>query len=619
LNGQFPVDHDTIKIKEVLIGVNKSVPEQPGFKKISIDTTVLINYSNRNLADILSENTDIYIKSYGIGGVSTLSFRGTGASHTLIDWNGISINNPMLGQSDLSLIPAALPDNIHIYYGGASMSLNEGGIGGTINLITEPVWNKETLISLNSGFGSFGRYSGYAKAKTGNSNFQTVTKVFFQNSDNDFRYLNYKSDPAEWQTRTNNKVRQRGFVQELYYTNYKYTASARIWYQSADRNLSAPVGIPEEHERQSDESVRSMFSLEIPTGKNKVSFTAAWVRDRLNYSNPVVAIDSRNLSDMFTLKAGFENQIGEDTKLKIGLDEKSNVINSNNYIQTTKRNTATLYASISHQAGRIGSMILVRGILDRQNLLTPDFSAGLQYRLFESKEDFLKVNISRNSKLPTMNDMFYGSGGNPDLKNEYSMIYEFSYDLNRKISESWFFKYNLALYHYSIRNMIQWNPGKYPDWSAENINKVNSSGAESSVSMGYKLNQLSAILKAGYILTLAKYGRSKLENDNSAGKQLIYTPVNQANASIRVGYRKFYSTWMAYFVGKRYTTKDDSYFVSAYFINNVVAGVKIPVKSTAIDINFDIDNIFDSRYQSVANYPLPGRSYNIKISIQLNK
>ena len=37
------------------------------------------------------------------------------------------------------------------------MSLNNGGIGGTINLETKPVWNKETLISLNSGIGSFGR------------------------------------------------------------------------------------------------------------------------------------------------------------------------------------------------------------------------------------------------------------------------------------------------------------------------------------------------------------------------------------------------------------------------------------------------------------------------------
>jgi iron complex outermembrane receptor protein len=362
-----------------------------------------------------------------------------------------------------------------------------------------------------------------------------------------------------------------------------------------------------------------MLSLDVPNGKSKLSFTAAWVMDRLNYMDPIATIDSRNLSEMLTLKAGYENILGDYSKLKITVDEKSNVINSNNYDHITKRNSVSLAASINREKGRFGSTILVRGILDRRNFLIPDFSAGMQYSLSDSKKDIIKANISRNSKLPTMNDMFYGSGGNPDLKNEYSLIYEFSYEMNRNISDHVFLGYDLAIFHYSIRDMIQWNPGKYPDWSAENINKVKTSGAESSISVNYKSGHLSANLKAAYILTLAKYGRSKLENDNSTGKQLIYTPENQSNTSMRIGYKKFYSTWVAYFVGKRYTTKDDSYYVSGYFINNIMAGVKIPVKSSSVDINMGIDNVFNTSYQSVANYPLPGRSYNIKILIQLVK
>ena len=70
----------------------------------------------------------------------------------------------MLGQSDLALIPAGLIDDIQIYYGGASMPLNSGGIGGIINLETRPVWKKETLISINPGIGSFGQYTGLVKS-----------------------------------------------------------------------------------------------------------------------------------------------------------------------------------------------------------------------------------------------------------------------------------------------------------------------------------------------------------------------------------------------------------------------------------------------------------------------
>ena len=94
---------DTIKIKEVVISRKKSIQILPGYKKITIDSSILMNYSHSTLADLLSENSEIFIKSYGMGGTATPSFRGTGASHTQIDWNGININNPMLGQSDLSL------------------------------------------------------------------------------------------------------------------------------------------------------------------------------------------------------------------------------------------------------------------------------------------------------------------------------------------------------------------------------------------------------------------------------------------------------------------------------------------------------------------------------------
>ena len=321
----MPFENDTVKIKEVVIRRNKFSSEQSGFKKTTIDSSVLVNYSCRNLSDLLSENTGIYIKSYGMGGSATPSFRGTEAGHTLIDWNGININNPMLGQSDFSLIPVGIIDDIQICYGGASMTLNNGGIGGTINLETKPVWNKETLISLNTGIGSFGQYSGLMKVRTGNYKLQTVTKCYFQNSENNFRYLNTDEGPQPvWQTRTNDEVRQHGFIQELYFKNSNSVASARIWYQNSDKNLPASLLTqPNSGEKQFDESLRTMLNYDAAKGNCNLSFTGAWMMSRLNYINRLASIDSRNNSEILILKAIMENPIGENTKLRIALDEQS--------------------------------------------------------------------------------------------------------------------------------------------------------------------------------------------------------------------------------------------------------------------------------------------------------
>ena len=51
----------------------------------------------------------------------------------------------MLGQFDLTLVPAGLIDNINIYYGGGSMGISSGGFGGLIDLETNPEWDDQEM------------------------------------------------------------------------------------------------------------------------------------------------------------------------------------------------------------------------------------------------------------------------------------------------------------------------------------------------------------------------------------------------------------------------------------------------------------------------------------------
>jgi outer membrane cobalamin receptor len=623
LQGQFSLHSDTIKINEVVISRKKINPDLIGFKKITIDSSILNKYSQGTLADLLSESSAIFIKSYGMGGTATPSFRGTGASHTQVAWNGININHPMLGQSDLSLIPAGLIDDIQIYFGGASMSLNNGGIGGIINLETKPIWKKETLISINPGFGSFGRYSGLVKVMSGNVKFQTVTRAYLRSSENNFRYLNTESGAIPvWETRKNSQVYQKGFVQELYYRKDQNVASARIWYQATDRNLPATLLTqqPNSEEKQFDESLRTMLKYDIYKGKIDYFLTGAFLLSRLNYSNRLVSIDSRNLSETAILKVGMESRIDEKTKVKIVLNEDISVAISNNYDHNITRNTTSITATAERNGdGRIGTSILVREIFDNNTFLIPDFSAGLQFRLFDEKEHFLKANISRNSKLPTLNDLFWVPGGNPDLKNEYAFIYELTYEMKQKISAPVNIRYDASLFRNTIKDMIQWHPGEYSYWIADNIQNVNSVGLESSFNLDYALNNITSRFNLVYSFTKATNSGSGTNADNSFGKQLIYIPKNQINTSLFVMYRNFYSSWATNFEGKRYITVDNSRYLPGYLLNNIITGYKLKVKGALIDMNFNIDNLFNVNYQTIAYYPLPGRSYSIKLLIQILK
>ncbi len=296
------------------------------------------------MADLIAENSIIHLKTYGSGGLATTSFRGTGPGHTQITWNEINLNNPMVGQSDLSLIPAGFIDDINIYYGGGSMNINSGGFGGVINLETNPDWDNKEVFFINPGIGSFGRRSGLVKVRAGTNGFQSVTKAFLRNSDNDFRYLNSVAGKSPiWETRENTEVRQKGFIQELYFRNSHSNLSARMWYQSASRNLPVPIisQTMNPPEKQSDESLRAMLTYESAKGLTDIHFTAAFISDKLDYTNELASVDSRNLSKRIILKSGLERRINKMLKLEFALNDELNLINTNNYAGNKSRNLAS--------------------------------------------------------------------------------------------------------------------------------------------------------------------------------------------------------------------------------------------------------------------------------------
>ncbi|MCX6325237.1 MAG: TonB-dependent receptor [Bacteroidia bacterium] len=619
LNGQFSFQNDTLKIQEVVILRKQISSEQPGFKFYSIDSALLNDYSLFSLTEVLNETTPLFIKYYGSGGIATSSFRGTSAGHTQVTWNGININDPMLGQSDFSLLPSGMVDNVMVSFGGASMDMGNGAIGGIINLENEPYWKKQALIDASSDAGSFGRYSGLVKVSTGSDHFQSVTKGYLNSSRNDFPYLDTEAVPEPLlEKRENNQVLQKGFMQELYLRKSENVLSARFWYQSASRDLPGSTLYGYSGEKQSDESLRSLVSYDFAKGKKEYFSTAAWMFTNLNYTSQLYSIDSRNKANTFVLKGGMTTPLGEYSRLKFVFSDELNAIESNNYNESARRNNASVTLSAERKKGkRFGAVILLRETLDDKSFLVPDFSAGFEFRVIRGEEHFLKFNTSRNSRIPSMNDCFWNPGGNPDLKNEYAYSYEIGYKLDHQISQSITISSELDCFNNYIRDMIQWHPGESYFWIADNIGSVNSSGFESSLSVRYLLNNLSVNLNAGYSYTRAR----EIYNGSSetTGEQLIYIPENQANSSLHVAYKNFYTTWITNFTGRTYTTADNSGFLQGYAINSFTSGMKFNFKENNINLRFKIENIFDTSYKTIAYFPQPGRTYFLILSCQLKK
>jgi len=498
-----------------------------------------------------------------------------------------------------------------------------GGFGGVIDLESNPDWDDKELLFINPGIGSFGKRSGMAKVKVGTKGFQSVTKAFVRNSDNDFRYLNSVSGESPvWETRENSEVSQSGFIQELYFRNSDNIFSARLWYQSAYRNLPVPIVSPTMNppENQSDESLRAMLNYGSHKGHNVINLTAAFISDKLDYSNELASIESRNNSRRIILKSSLERRINKMLKLEFGLDDEIDFVNTNNYAGSKTRNLASADVIAETDPFRwLTTRILLREMIQDGRFLSPDFSASTEIKPFRDKYYFIKASFSKNSKIPTLNDMFWSPGGNPALENETGYISEISWEMTSNLSGSIQIKNDLSFFRNHISNMIQWRPGDSFYWEASNMGNIVTTGLESAIDLNYKVHGFNARLKAGYAFTKANVAGGSIDNHVLSRNQLIYIPEHQINALLRLYWRHYYSAFNSIYTGKRFLTSDNSQYLPQYSVSDLTLGTKMNAGNISFDLGFIIENLFNERYQNIAYYPMPGRSFLISIVFQFRK
>jgi vitamin B12 transporter len=89
--------------------------------------------------------------------------------------------------------------------------------------------------------------------------------------------------------------------------------------------------------------------------------------------------------------------------------------------------------------------------------------------------------------------------------------------------------------------------------------------------------------------------------------------------SIKGEYRKVFLSLISCYTGKRYTNTENTAFLPGYFITNASGGIRFGSGVNIFDLSLKLDNIFNSNYQTIAWYPMPGRSFLIAFIYQFNK
>ena len=162
-----------------------------GVQKTTIDSMALKENIALSMADVLTFNSSVFVKNYGRATLSTVAFRGTSAGHTQVTWNGMRINNPMVGTTDFSSIPSFFVDRASLLHGTSSVSETGGGLGGLVRLSTLPDVPEGFGMQYVQGIGSFKTFDEFLRLSFRNDRWTTSTRIVYSSSPNDFKYVNH--------------------------------------------------------------------------------------------------------------------------------------------------------------------------------------------------------------------------------------------------------------------------------------------------------------------------------------------------------------------------------------------------------------------------------------------
>ena len=284
---------DTIAISEFEVAATKVSVEAP-YKKQILGSSILGHYQCGKLSDMLLNETPVFVKSYGSGSLASLSIRGTGASHTQLFWNGISITSPILGQNDFSLLPVTTFDEAEIHYGLSSLEDGSGGLGGALQLNNAENWNNKLKGVINIGLASFGNYSGNGRVDVGNEKLQLQSGFSANSAKNNFEYTNIAVEGNPKEKQENGELTQFNFFQNLYYkANQSNTISLKYNYLNSDRNLPKLVISEQSVQNLKDDSFRSLLEWSRIKSKSLLSLKFAYLYERLRYTDSLSDVNTK--------------------------------------------------------------------------------------------------------------------------------------------------------------------------------------------------------------------------------------------------------------------------------------------------------------------------------------
>ena len=627
---------DTITLRDVEVSARR----RPIATVQSLAGKELQALSTTSIADALKYFAGVQIKDYGgLGGMKTINVRSLGAQHVGVYIDGIRINNAQNGTVDLGKYSLSTLESVSLYNANKldkCQSASEYASGATVYMRTRRPTSDS--LSVMARIASFHTYSGRVNAQFKRKGWSGFLDGEYLNSRGDYKFR-YKSEYEDTVgTRANSDIEygrveaavfKGGFSSHLYgyfsqrgcpggivrRLSDKYTNVGREW----DKDIFAQASYQHDFGSKFQFKANSKYAYEYlryctdyPENQN----TAKVDNHYRQHDAYLSALGAYTPWRFVTVNIGYDARMSWlDADLKRfelvrRLDQKAVIAAQGEY------RGFRLAASMLYQHYKDYTKLKV-GAADPLQRFTPAISAGYTYKNLTVKAWYKKI-----FRSPTLNDLYFQPGGNPDLRPEKGWTWDTGIEWSvRRAKTS--YELSATFFESRIDDWILWvNSGtKLGIFTPMNVRRVRSCGAEANARADVRPHADWRLLFDGHFAWTRSVNRGDPfgPNDRSVGRQLVYIPEFSGAFTARLSWRSWTASWKWCWYSRRFTMSSNDPgvlgSVAPYLMNDVSLEKVFDRRRVRISLKGCVNNLFNEDYVSVQSRPMARRNYAVYVGI----
>ncbi len=519
-----------------------------------------------DLAELLRFEAGVDIgRNGGPGQATSIFLRGTESNHTLVLIDGVRMNPGTIGGAAVQHVSPQVIERIEIVKGARSALFGTDAIGGVINIITRRA--TDAHFEVGAGAGSFDSRSAYVSAGNRSSGGEFGITVDWQSTDG-FSPRSEADIDRGYDNISANLYAAREFGRNEISLRH-WRAEGTIEY--LDFFLS-PVD-------QDFENSTTAITIETSVSDAATSkLIVSQVQDNLTQNQAADFVESNRLSVDWQYTHDFA-----DHTLTAGLfasDENAKTLSfGSGFDEDTGVRAAYLQDQWAHGPHRIFAALRLTDHETFGNQTT----WNAEYAIEVSDAWTVSVGLGRAFRAPDATDRF-GFGGDPELQPEVSKEMQ----LGLRFAPGGRHRVDIEVYASNIDDLIEFD---FQTFTLKNIAQAEIRGAQ----LGYAYQGDTFSLRAELV---------RQEADNRAtGARLL----RRAEESMTLSYVHDFGEHRFGISVLASGDREDfgSTRLAGYVLTNLTGQIRL---GKAWRVNARIENLFDRRYETAANFRMQPRS-----------